>query len=91
MTKEELTKEVLERYPDMMDMGKEPIKTFGEFSTGIYDAWFWFDRDATYKDYDGQIKPRFNKTLRSGHKFLQDATIEELQELISVTKPKMKI
>lgn len=85
--KTELIAKVLSGYPDMRDMDKEPIKTFGQFSCGIYDGWDWFDRNATCMGRDGKVGPKFGPVLRfGGHKFLQDATVEELEALIKVIK-----
>lgn len=98
MTKEELVKKILSIDPpvdlvtehfDHEENGvivkakKNLLSRYGQYYLGIGEGWDWFDRDKTYLNRaTGKIEKSFNDTLQEGHTFVQDATIEELEELL---------
>jgi hypothetical protein len=85
MTKEELIEKLKPLYPFKGNsVDEQPFITFGQYYTGVGDVWDWFDKDATF-ERDGIVQKRFVSPLRGkGHRFIQDASEEELQNLIDL-------
>lgn len=73
LSKEEMIKDIEEQYPKLDQIENPIFRKFGYFYTGVGDTWYWFNDLERFKP-------------RDGHKFLQEATVEELKELIEELK-----
>jgi len=92
-TKEELIEKILKLQPSFHKQENPSIKKFGQYCCGIGEGWDWFDRNATYLDrVTGEAKKSFSETLRNPEfSFLQDASVEELQNTLEVLLREEKI